>query len=268
MDRLSYAFADGITIARRNVIRIRRVPELAVGALLQPLVMILMFAYVFGGSIAVPGGSYREFLVGGIFALILTFNSSITGAGLAQDMQAGIINRFRILPMSRSAVVLGRVVSDLVLNSLSLVVVAASGVVVGWRVHGGVIDALLGFGLLLLFSFALSWVMAYIGLIVPSVEIVNNASLMVIFPLTFIANTLVPSDNLPTVLRTIAEWNPVSTITHAARDLFGNMPETAAEPSAWPLQHAEFYTLGWIVAIIAVFAPLAIRRYAAGPSSR
>jgi ABC-2 type transport system permease protein len=261
MERLSYALADGLTIARRNVIRIRRVPELAVGALLQPLLMILMFAYVFGGSIAVPGGSYREFLIGGIFALILTFNSSITGAGLAQDMQAGIINRFRILPMSRSAVVLGRIVSDLLLNSLSLVVVAVTGLVVGWRIHDGVTDAALAFGLLLLFSFALSWIMAYIGLVVPSVEVVNNASLMVIFPITFIANTLVPSDNLPTVLRTIAEWNPVSTISHAARDLFGNMPNSAPEPSAWPLQHAELYTLGWIVAIIAVFAPLAIRRY-------
>jgi ABC-type polysaccharide/polyol phosphate export permease len=163
--------------------------------------------------------------------------------------------------MSRSAVVLGRVMSDVVLNGLSLLVMALTGLVVGWRIHDGIANAALAFGLLLLFAFALSWIMAYIGLIVSSVEVVNNASLMVIFPLTFIANTLVPADNLPTVLRTIAEWNPVSTVTQAARELFGNTPAGAPEPSAWPMQHAELYTLGWIVAIIAVFAPLAIHRY-------
>ena len=261
MEQLNFVLADGLTIVRSNMIRIRRVPELVVGALVQPLVMILMFAYVFGGSIAVPGVSYREFLIGGIFALILTFGSTFTGAGLAQDMQAGVINRFRVLPMSRSAVVLGRVISDVGLNSLSLLVMAITGLAVGWRIHDGIANAALAFALLLLFAFALSWIMAYIGLVVRSVEVVNNASLIVIFPLTFVANTLVPSDNLPTVLRTIAEWNPVSTVTHAARQLFGNVPEVAAEPSAWPMQHAALYTLGWIAAIIAIFAPLAIHRY-------
>jgi ABC-2 type transporter len=146
-------------------------------------------------------------------------------------MQAGVINRFRVLPMSRSAVVVGRVLSDLVLNGASLVVMAVTGLVVGWCVHDRIANAALAFGLLLLFSFALSWIMAYIGLVVRGVEVVNNASLMVIFPLTFIANTLVASDTLPTVLRTIAEWNPISTVTHAARDLFGNMPAAAPEPS-------------------------------------
>lgn len=261
MERLDHTLADGLTIARRNVIRMRRVPGLLVGALVQPLVMILMFAYVFGGSIAVPGGSYREFLIGGIFALILTFGASFTGAGLAEDMQTGVINRFRTLPMSRAAVVLGRTVSDVLVNGLSLVVMAVTGFLVGWRFHDGIARAAVGFGLLLLFSFALSWIMAYVGLRVPSVEVVNNASTTVIFPLTFVANTLVPSDNLPTVLRTIAEWNPVSAVTHAARELFGNIPAGAREPTAWPMQHAASYTLGWIVVIIAVFAPLSINRY-------
>jgi len=268
MERLDHVLADGLTIARRNVIRIQRVPELVVGAIVQPLVMILMFAYVFGGSIAVPGVSYREFLVGGIFALILTFGASFTGAGLAQDMQTGAINRFRVLPMSRSAVVLGRIAGDVVLNTLSLAVMALAGLLVGWRVHGGVVDAALAFGLLLLFSFALSWVMAYIGLLVRSVEVVNNASLLVIFPLTFVANTVVPSDNLPAVLRTIAEWNPVSTVAHAARQLFGNTPAGMPEPSAWPMQHAALYTLGWIVVIVAVFGPLAINRYQSAQLAR
>ena len=268
MERLDHVLADGFTIARRNVIRIQRVPELVVGAIVQPLVMILMFAYVFGGSIAVPGVSYREFLVGGIFALILTFGASFTGAGLAQDMQTGVINRFRVLPMSRSAVVLGRIAGDVVLNTLSLAVMALAGLLVGWRVHGGVVDAALAFGLLLLFSFALSWVMAYIGLLVRSVEVVNNASLLVIFPLTFVANTVVPSDNLPAVLRTIAEWNPVSTVAHAARQLFGNTPAGMPEPSAWPMQHAALYTLGWIVVIVAVFGPLAINRYQSAQLAR
>jgi ABC transporter DrrB family efflux protein len=263
MERLDHVLADGLTIARRNIIRIRRVPEQIASAVVQPLVMILMFTYVFGGSIVVPGVAYREFLVGGIFALILTFGASFTGAGLAQDMQSGVISRFRVLPMARSAVVLGRIAGDIVLNTLSLVTMVLAGLLVGWRIRGSVVDAALAFGLLLLFSFALSWIMAYVGLLVRSVEVVNNASLLVIFPITFVANTLVPSDSLPGLLRTVAEWNPVSTVAHAVRQLFGNAPVGLAEPAPWPMQHAALYTLGWIALIIAVFAPLAIRRYSA-----
>ncbi|MFV1962548.1 MAG: ABC transporter permease [Acidimicrobiia bacterium] len=261
MERISYAFADGVTIAKRNVIKIRRVPEILVSVLVTPLIMVLLFAYVFGSSIDIPGGSYREFLIGGIFAMTLVFGATFTGAGLAEDMQKGIIDRFRSLPMSRSAVVFGRTASDVIYNILSLIIMATAGLLVGWRIHNGIGKALLGFGLLLLFAYAVSWIMAYVGLLVPSPEVVNNASMMVIFPLTFVANTFVPAENLAGPLRTFAEWNPVSAVTHASRGLFGNIPPGTPEPTAWPLQNAVFYTLIWVVIIIAIFAPLAVRRY-------
>lgn len=261
METIRFAFADGAAIAGSNMIKIKRVPEILVGVLVTPLIFVFMFAYVFGSSIDVPGGSYREFLIGGAFALILTFGATFTGAGLASDMEKGIVDRFRSLPMSRSAVVFGRTASNVVYNALSLIVMGVAGVLVGWRIHNGIGSALLGFGLLLLFSYAISWIMAYIGLLVRSVEVVNNTANMVIFPFTFISNTFVPADNLPTALRIFAEWNPVSAVTQAARELFGNVPPQAAEPSAWSLQNPVLYTLIWIVAIVAVFAPLAVRQY-------
>ena len=261
MERIAYALSDGITIAKRNVIKVRRVPEILFSVLITPLFFVLLFAYVFGSSIDIPGGSYREFLIGGTFALTLTFGAVFTGAGLAEDMQKGIIDRFRSLPMSRSAVVFGRTASDVIYNVLSLVIMVLAGLVVGWRIHNGLGSALLGFALLLLFAYAISWVMAYVGLMVPSPEVVNNAAFVVIFPLTFIANTFVPSENLPTPLRIFAEWNPVSSVTQAARELFGNIPPGTPEPTVWPLQNAVVYTLFWVVIVIAVFAPLAVRRY-------
>lgn len=261
MESLSYAFADGITIARRNIIKVIRLPQILFSVLVTPLLLVLLFAYVFGSSIDIPGGSYREFLIGGTFALTLIIGATFTGAGLADDMQKGIIDRFRSLPMSRSAVVVGRTASDVIYNVLSLAIMALAGLIVGWRIHNGIGDALLGFGLLLLFAYAISWIMAYVGLLVPSAEVVSSASGMVIFPLTFIANTFVPAENLPTLLRVVAEWNPVSAVTQAARELFGNLPPGTPEPAAWPLQNAVLYTLLWVVIIIAVFAPLAVSRY-------
>jgi ABC transporter DrrB family efflux protein len=255
------AIIDGAVIAKRNLIKIKRVPEVLVFVLLSPIMFVLLFAYVFGSSIDIQGGSYREFLIAGIFAQTVIFGATFTGAGLADDMQKGIIDRFRSLPMSRAAVVVGRTASDVVYNVLSLSIMALTGLIVGWRIHNGPFDAALGFGLLLLFAYAFSWVMAYVGLLVPSVEVINNASFMVIFPLTFVANTFVPSENLPTVLRVFAEWNPVSAVTQAARDLFGNIPAGTPEPTTWPLQNPVLYTLFWIVVIIAVFAPLSVRRY-------
>jgi ABC transporter DrrB family efflux protein len=261
MERVSYAFADGMNIARRNVIKIKRVPEILVAVLITPVIMVLLFANVFGSAIDITGGSYREFLLAGTFALAVTFGATFTGAGLADDMQKGIIDRFRSLPMSQSAVVFGRTASDIIYNVLSLLIMALAGLAVGWRFHDGLGSAVLGFGLLLLFAYAISWIMAYVGLIVPSAEVVNNASTMVLFPLTFIANTFVPAENLPTPLRIFAEWNPVSAVTQAARELFGNIPPGTPEPSAWPLQNAVLYTLLSVGIVIAVFAPLAVRRY-------
>jgi ABC-2 type transport system permease protein len=258
---LLYALADGHVIAKRNVIKIKRVPEVLVFVLLSPIMFVLLFAYVFGSSINVPGGSYREFLIGGIFAQTVVFGATFTGAGLADDMQKGIIDRFRSLPMSRAAVLVGRTASDVIYNVLSLLIMATTGLIVGWRLHNGLLKGALGFVLLLAFAYAFSWVMAYVGLLVPSVEVINNASFMVIFPLTFVANTFVPSENLPAVLRTFAEWNPVSSVTQAARELFGNIPAGTPTPTVWPMQNPALYTVIWIAVIIAVFAPLSVHRY-------
>jgi ABC transporter DrrB family efflux protein len=255
------AFADGAVVAKRNVIKIKRVPEVLVFVLISPIMFVLLFAYVFGSSIDVPGGNYREFLIAGIFAQTVMFGATFTGAGLAEDMQKGIIDRFRSLPMSRSAVLVGRTASDIIYNVLSIAIMAGTGLLVGWRIRNSLLEALAGFVLLLLFAYAISWVMACVGLVVPSVEVVNNASFMVIFPLTFLANTFVPSDNLPGPLQAFAEWNPVSTVTQASRELFGNIPKGTPEPTAWPLEHPAIYTLIWVAIIIAVFAPISVSLY-------
>ena len=261
IDSVSRALTDGAVIAWRNVIKIKRVPEVLVFVLISPIMFVLLFAYVFGGSINILGGDYREFLMGGIFAQTVIFGATFTGAGLAEDIQKGIIDRFRSLPMSQAAVVVGRTASDVIYNVLSLIIMALTGLLVGWRISNGIGNALLGFGLLLLFAYAFSWIMAYVGLIVPSVEVINNASFMVIFPLTFIANTFVQIEALPTPLRVFAEWNPVSALTQAVRELFGNLGPGTPEPTAWSLQNPVLYTLIWVVIIVAIFAPLAIRRY-------
>lgn len=253
--------SDGAVIAKRNLIKIKRVPDLLVFTTLSPIMFVLLFAYVFGSAIDVPGVNYREFLIAGIFAQTVIFGATITGAGLAEDIQKGVIDRFRSLPMARSAVLLGRTTSDIVNNVIVIVVMSVTGLVVGWRIRTSVPEALAGFALLLLFAYAFSWLMAWIGLLVPSPEVVNNASFMVVFPLTFIANTFVPSENLPGVLRVIAEWNPVSSVTQAARELFGNTNPIAPPADVWSLQHPVLYTMIWAFVIMAIFVPLATSRY-------
>lgn len=259
---LSRAISDISVVAHRNVIKIGRVPEVLVFVLLSPIMFVLLFAYVFGNSIEIPGSSYREFLVAGIFAQTVAFGATFTGAGIAEDMQKGIINRFRSLPMSRVAVLAGRTLSDVIYNVLSLAIMSLTGLLVGWRIRSSILEALGGFLLLLLFAYALSWVMAYVALNVPSVEVINNASFMVIFPLTFIANTFVQETALPGPLQTFAEWNPVSAVTQASRELFGNIAEGSPEPGSWALQNPALYTILVSIGIVAVFAPLSVRRYA------
>ena len=254
--------ADSWVIAKRNLIKIKRVPEILVFILISPIMFVLLFAYVFGGAIDVgPDSNYREFLIGGIFAQTVVFGSTFTGAGLAEDMQKGIIDRFRSLPMSRAAVLIGRTASDVVYNVLTLIIMALTGLLVGWTIRNGIFDALAGFALLLVFAYAFSWVMAYVGLLVPSVEVINNASFIVIMPMTFISNAFVPLETFPSALRVFAEWNPVSSVTQAARELFGNTSPAAVVSDAWSLQHPVLYTLIWAVVIVAVFAPLSIARF-------
>ncbi len=255
------AVGDGLVVARRNLIKIKRVPELLVFTTLSPIMFVLLFAYVFGGAIS--GGDpqqYREFLIAGIFAQTVIFGATTTGAGLADDVQKGIIDRFRSLPMSRTAVLTGRTLSDVVNNIIVLVVMSLTGLLVGWRIRSSFLDAVAGYLVLIVFAYAISWVMAYVGLLVPSVEVVNQASFIVIFPLTFIANTFVPLESLPGPLKAFAQWNPVSAITAAARDLFGNDALTVPA-TVWPLQHPVIYTLIWSAVILIIFIPLTTAQF-------
>ncbi|MBB3676554.1 ABC transporter permease [Modestobacter versicolor] len=262
MSTLAETVSDSVVITRRNLIKVKRVPDLIVFATLSPIMFVVLFRYVFGGAINLPPGiTYAEFLLPGIFAQTVVFGSTITGASIADDLQKGLIDRFRSLPMSRSAVLIGRTVADLGLNLISIVVMAVTGLLVGWRINSSVVEAIGGFVILLVFAYAISWLMAMVGLLVRTPEVVNNASFIVIFPITFVANTFVPLESFPAVLRGFAEWNPVSTVTQAARELFGNIPAGMPEPDAWSLQNPVLYTLLWAVAILAVFVPLSVRAY-------
>lgn len=261
MTEVLHALADGAVVARRNLIKIKRVPDLLVFTTLSPIMFVLLFAYVFGSSIKVPGVNYREFLIAGIFAQTVVFGATLTGAGLADDMQKGIVDRFRSLPMSRTAVLVGRTASDVVNNVIVIVVMSVTGLIIGWRIRTSFAEALAGFLLLLLFAYAVSWIMAYVGLLVPTPEVVNNAAFITVFPLTFIANTFVPSENLPTVLRVIADWNPVSSVTQAARQLFGNTNPAGPPVDVWSMRHPVAYTVLWVALILLVFVPLSVRQY-------
>ena len=267
MTALAIALADGATVVRRNLIKTRRLPDVLVSTMVSPILLVVLFTYVFGGSIDVPGSTYREFLLPGIFAMSLIFGTTVTAVGLADDMQKGIIDRFRSLPMARSAVLVGRTASDAINNSIALVVMSTTGLIVGWRIHTSIPEAVGGFLLLLAFAYAFAWVMAFVGLKVRSVEVVNNAATMFIFPMTFIANTFVPSQNLPAALRTIAEWNPVSALAQAAREAFGNAVPYTSTSEAWSMHHPAAYVLLWVAAILAVFVPLAVREYTRSTSA-
>ena len=260
MSSLGLAFADGAVVAKRNLIKIRRVPEILIWTTMSPIMFVLLFALVFGEAIEIPGVDYKEYLIAGIFAQTVLFGSTFTGAGLADDITKGIIDRFRSLPMSRSAVLVGRTASDIAYNATSIFVMTITGLIVGWRIHTGALEAAGGFLILLVFSYAVSWIMAYVGLKVSSVEVVQNASFMFIFPLTFVANTFVRQDLLPGPLQTFAEWNPVSAVAQTVREAFGNTG-SLPEPEVWPLANPVAYTFIWVAIILAIFIPLSVRQY-------
>jgi ABC-2 type transport system permease protein len=255
------AFGDGIVIAKRNLIKIKRVPDLLVFSTVSPIMFVLLFAYVLGSGITIPGMNYREYLMAGIFAQTMIFGATITGSGLAQDLQRGIVDRFRSLPMAQSAVLVGRTTSDLANNIIVIAVMSVTGLLVGWRIRSSFLEALAGFALMLAFAYAFSWAMAVIGLAVRSPEVFNNASFIAVFPLTFIANTFVATSNLPGPLKVAAEWNPISALVQAVRELFGNVSPQMGTPDAWPLRHPVPATLAWIVLLLLIFVPMAIHRY-------
>ncbi|MEJ8650264.1 ABC transporter permease [Streptomyces sp. MS1.AVA.3] len=265
---LSRSVRDSLVVAKRNLIRMLRIPEVVLFGLIQPIMFVVLFSYVFGGSINVPGSGlspsgYREFLMAGIFAQTVTFATAGAGAGIADDMHKGLIDRFRSLPMARGAVLTGRTLADLVQTALTLVVLALVAVIVGWRAHENLAKVLAGFVLLLLLGYAFSWIGALIGLTVRTPEAATSGGLIWLFPLTFISNAFVPVNGMPTVLQHIAEWNPFSATVQAARELFGNTNGKAVKSitGAWPMEHPVIASILWAVLIIVVFRTLAVRKY-------
>ena len=258
---LGGALMDGQVIVWRNLKRITRIPELAIFAVLQSIMFVLLFAYVFGGAIPIGDGGaevYRNYLMPGIFVQTLGFAAITTAVGMNDDMNKGLIDRFRSLPMARSAVVGGRVVADVIYNALILVVLMVSGLVVGWRVNGSFTDFVLAVLLLGAFTFAMTWVGVFMGMRAPTVEVVQQLGFITIFPLSFVSNVFVPLESLPTWLQPVAEWNPFSAITQSVRELFGN---PVASTGSWPSENPYLLSVIWIVVLVAVFAPLGVRTY-------
>ena len=257
---LGAAARDGLIVMWRNLKRIPRIPELAIFAILQSIMFVLLFAFVFGGAIPLPGGgSYREFLMPGIFAQTIVFAAATTAIGITDDVNKGIIDRFRSLPMARSAVLSGRSLSDVVYNGGILIVLMVSGVAVGWTIRNGIESLVAGIALLLLFAFAMSWLGIWLGLNVPTVEVAQQVVFTVLFPITFVSNVFVPPQTLPSWLQPVAEWNPTSTLTGALRQLWGNPNPYATD--SFPSQNPVLVTVVWVVVIIAIFGPLGVRRY-------
>jgi ABC-2 type transport system permease protein len=254
--------SDTWVIARRGIVHMRRQPEALSDATIQPVMFVLLFAYVFGGAINVPGGgSYKEFLMGGIFAQTIVFGCFGVALALSHDRNNGAIDRFHSLPIPRASVLAGHAVANLIRSFLPIAFMTITGLVVGWRIHSGVLDALGAYGLMVLFSFAMIWIGVLLGSLVRTPEGVQGVAFVVIFPVTFIASTFVPTSTLPSVLKTIAEWNPTSALANALRHLFDNPGGTLPTSGAWPLQHPVAYTVIWAVAIVVVCAPLAVMQY-------
>lgn len=251
---------QSLTVVWRNLIHIRRMPEMLLDVTIQPVMFVLLFAYVFGGSISVAGSSYREFLLPGIMAQTMIFSAAVVAIGLNNDLAKGIVDRFKSLPMSRQSVLIGRSISSLIHSSIGIVVMALTGLIIGWRIRDGVLDAALGFLLLVLFGFSMIWLGIWVGSLMRSVEAVQGFMFTVMFPLTFVANTFAPTSSMPGWLRVVAEWNPVSSLTAGCRELWGN--GTVHEAGAQlPLQHPVVSSLIWSVVFTAVFAPLAVSAF-------
>ncbi|MFD0370832.1 ABC transporter permease [Streptomyces sp. NPDC127114] len=260
---ITQSIADSLIVTKRNLIRMMRIPEMIIFGLIQPIMFVVLFSYVFGGSMQIGSSTspqvYREFLMAGIFAQTVTFATAGAGAGIADDMHKGLIDRFRSLPMARGAVLTGRTLADLVQTTLTVVVLAIVGLLVGWRIHEGVPKALLAFALLLLLGYAFSWIGALIGLSVRTPEAATSGGLIWLFPVTFISTAFVDSSKLPSWLQPVAEWNPFSATVQACRELFGNPGVSTSD--AWPMQHPVWASLLWSLLIIVVFRTLSVRKY-------
>jgi ABC transporter DrrB family efflux protein len=248
---MSRLVSDTLVLAERNLVRLPRSPDLLLAFTVQPIMFVLLFRYVFGGAISTGGTPYVEFLIPGIIVQNIAFGGFVTALGLNEDVHKGLIDRFRSLPMARPAVLAGRTLSDVVTNLLSVCVLVITGVIIGFSFHAGALDVIAGFGLLLLFGYAFSWVFALVGLLASSPEAANSAGFIAIFPLTFISSAFVPVQTMPPVLRAFASVNPFTVVVDAMRHLWIGLP---AHNDVWG-------AVVWSLVIVAVFAPLAVNRY-------
>ncbi|MEW2260988.1 ABC transporter permease [Streptomyces sp. NPDC047853] len=258
---------DSLVIARRNLIRMTRIPEMVLFGVVQPVMFVVLFTYVFGGSMRIGNTTdpevYKDFLMAGIFAQTVTFATAGSAAGIADDMQKGLVDRFRSLPMARGAVLTGRTVADLVQTAITLLVLAIVALIVGWRTGSAepttAVRILAGFALLLLLGYAFTWIGALIGLSVRTPEAATSGGIIWLFPVTFVSNAFVDSSQMTPWLRHIAEWNPFSATVQACRELFGN--PGVVQSDAWPMQHPVWASVIWSVLIVVVFRTLAVRKY-------
>ena len=253
---------DTAVITQRQLRLLTRVPEVLIFSTIQPVMFVLLFRYVFGGSINTgqPGG-YVQLLMPGIFVQTVAFTLAGTAAGLAEDMKKGLIDRFRSLPISQSALIVGRTLGDALLNIVVLTVMGITGYLVGWRPSTGAFEVGLGFLFLLFFGYALSWIGALVGLSATDARTVSNVSFLVTFPLTFLSNAFAPTTGMPRALQYFAEWNPVSTMVAACRELFGLKNEFGATAGSFPSEYPLITSLIYIVVIMLIFVPLALRKY-------
>ena len=258
---LSHFVTDVWVLTKRSIARIRREPETLADVTFQPVIFILMFAYVFGGAIAlVGGGNYHEYLIGGMLGMGLAQTAPGVATALVTDMSTGLMDRFRSLPMSRWAVLVARSVAELLTQLIGAAVVVCVGLAIGWRVHTGPVDVIEALALSLLFGYAFTWAGVCLGMVLRSPEAAQQTGFIIFLPLTFISSAFVPTQGMPGWLQPIAEWNPMSSLAAACRQLFGN-PNPAALVDAWPAQHAELAVICWSVGMLAVFAPLAVHLY-------
>jgi ABC-type multidrug transport system permease subunit len=256
------AISDALIITKRQLLQLSRVPEVLVFSTIQPIMFVLLFRYVFGGSIDTgqPGG-YVQLLMPGIFVQTVAFTLASTAVGLSADMQKGLIDRFRSLPISRSAVVFGRTLGDGVLNIVVLAAMGITGFIVGWRPSSGPVMITLGFLFLFLFGFAMSWVGVLIGLAVKDERVAQNATFIAVFPLTFLSNAFAPTTGMPKALQYVAEWNPVSTMVAGCRELFGLKNEFGATAGSFPSDNPLLMSIIYMIIIMAIFIPLSVRKY-------
>ena len=256
------AFKDTMIITQRQLRLLTRVPEVLIFSTIQPVIFVLLFRYVFGGSISTdqPGG-YVQLLMPGIFVQTVAFTLAGTAAGLAEDMKKGLIDRFRSLPISQLALVLGRTLGDSLLNIVVLAVMGIAGYVVGWRPTSGLFNVAIGFIFLLLFGYALSWVGIFVGLSASDARVVQNVSFIITFPLTFLSNAFAPTTGMPRALQYFAEWNPVSTMVAGCRELFGLENQFGATAGSFPSENPLLTSVLYMILIMVIFIPLSVRKY-------